>query len=87
MWLYLGFARRSQRERYFVEHPLGVREMTGLVLTGPAKLGSRAAKAAIDSGVLSESVGPKFHLQIEFDGGRTNRMVQLEPHLPLTFKI
>lgn len=87
MWLYLGFARRSQREQYFLEHPLGVREMTGLVLTGPAKLASGAAKAAIDSGVLSKALGPKFHLQIEFDGGRANRLVQLEPHLPLTFKI
>jgi hypothetical protein len=30
MWVYLSFMRRAQREQWFVEHPIGVREITGL---------------------------------------------------------
>jgi hypothetical protein len=32
MWVYLGFMRRVDRERWFVEHPIGLREITNLKL-------------------------------------------------------
>ncbi len=31
MWVYLGFMRRVHREQRFIEHPLGIREITGLI--------------------------------------------------------
>jgi len=35
MWVYLSFMRRAQREQWFIEHPIGIREITGLTLTLP----------------------------------------------------
>jgi hypothetical protein len=35
MWIHLGFLRRADRERWFTEHPAGIREITGLSLTTP----------------------------------------------------
>ena len=32
MWVYLGFMQRTHRQQWFVEHPIGIREITGLVL-------------------------------------------------------
>ena len=32
MWIYLSFMRRTQRENWFIEHPVGIREITGLTL-------------------------------------------------------
>lgn len=29
MWVYLDFMRRVDREKHFVEHPIGIREITG----------------------------------------------------------
>jgi len=33
MWIYLSFVRRVDHERRLVEHPIAVREITGLTLT------------------------------------------------------
>ena len=33
MWVYLSFMRRTQRKNWFSEHPVGIREITGLTLT------------------------------------------------------
>jgi hypothetical protein len=33
MWVYLNFMRRVDREQKFVEHPIGIRKITGLTLT------------------------------------------------------
>jgi hypothetical protein len=37
MWVYLGFMRRVDREQWFVEHPIGLREITNLTLTTPCR--------------------------------------------------
>src|SRR5262249_12660228 len=33
MWVYLSFMTRTQHEKWFTEHPIGIREITGLTLT------------------------------------------------------
>ena len=38
MWVYLDFLRRSHREQWFAEHPIGIRTITGLTLTTPVPL-------------------------------------------------
>ena len=50
MWLYLSFMRRAQREQWFIEHPIGVREITGLTLTSPVPLRSPVAQRIVESG-------------------------------------
>jgi hypothetical protein len=30
MWVYLNFMQRVQREQWFIEHPIGIRQITGL---------------------------------------------------------
>jgi len=87
MWIYLSFMRRSQREQWFVEHPIGVREISGLSLTSPVPLRSRAAQIVVESGVLSTRPGTTSILEIEFDNRRRNKAVDLRPHLPLIFQL
>src|SRR5207245_10226450 len=50
MWFYLRFMRRLDREQCFVEHPIGIREITALVLTS-APLRSKVAQCIIESGI------------------------------------
>lgn len=87
MWVYLDFLRGADRESHFTEHPLGVREITGLNLTSPTELRSNAAQVALSNGVLRHRVGSESLLEIEFDGNRRKRDVDFRPRLPLIFKI
>ncbi len=52
MWVYLDFMRRAHREQWFVEHAIGLREITGLTLTTPVPLQSDAAQRFMGSGIL-----------------------------------
>jgi hypothetical protein len=65
LWVYLSFMRRSQRER-FIEHPIGIREITGLTLTSPVPLRSPVAQRIVESGVFSARMGATSLLEIEF---------------------
>lgn len=87
MWVYLGFMRRLHRERWFVEHPIGIREITGLTLTTPAPLQSLVSRKIIESGILAARMGATPMLEIEFDGRRRNEHVDFRPYLPLVFQL
>ena len=87
MWVYLSFMRRTQREQWFIEHPIGVREITGLTLTSPVPLRSPVAQRVIKSGVLSARMGTTPLLEIEFDHKRRNEHVDFRPHLPFIFQL
>jgi hypothetical protein len=86
MWIYLEVLTRSQRERYFVEHPAGIREITNLTLTCPVPLRSPAAQMVVDARVLSSKPGTEHLLEIEFDDSRRQRVEDFRPRLPLIFK-
>jgi len=86
MWVYLGFMRRIQREQWFIEHPIGIREMTSVALTCPASLHSAVARIVVGLRVLTHREGPKSLLEIEFDGSRRKEIADFRPHLPLIFK-
>ena len=86
MWVYLDFVRRADRERWFAEHPIGIREITGLTLTSPASLRSNASQVVIESGALSHRIGPDSFLEIEFDGHLQKATRDFRPRLPLVFK-
>ncbi|RSL18036.1 glyoxalase-like protein [Edaphobacter aggregans] len=86
MWVFLGFLRRTDREHWFVEHPIGIREITGVTLTTPAALRSAASTVAVENGVLCIREGAKHLLEIEFDGKRRGQTADFRPHLPLIFR-
>jgi hypothetical protein len=87
MWVYLSFMRRVQREQWFIEHPIGVREITGVSLTSPVPLRSPVAQRIVESGVLSTRTGTTSLLEIEFDNKRRNEHVDFRPHLPFLFQL
>ena len=87
MWVYLSFMRRTQREQWFIEHPVGVREITGLTLTSPVPLRSPVAQRIVESGVLAARTGTTSLLEIEFDNKRRNEHVDFRPHLPFIFHL
>ena len=87
MWLHLGFMRRAQRERWFTEHPSGVREITGLTLTTPMPFRSDASQKIIESGVLATRTGATSLLEIELDGHRRKEHADFRPHLPIIFQL
>lgn len=55
MWVYLTFQRRVQYQERFAEHPVGVREITGLTLTTVAPLRSRVAQKVLQDGIFTTS--------------------------------
>ena len=86
MWVFMGFMRRINREQWFVEHPIGIREITGVTLTTPVALGSAASRAAVEDGVLRVHEGTKHFVEIEFDGNRRGQTEDFRPNLPLIFR-
>jgi hypothetical protein len=87
MWIHLSFMRRAQREGWFTEHPIGVREITRLTLTTPMPLRSNASQKMVKSGILSTQKGPESLLEIEFDGKWRKERADFRPHLPLVFQL
>ena len=87
MWVYLSFMRRADRERRFLGHPIGIREITGLTLTSPVPLLSAASRRVVEEGILSAQKGAKPLLEIEFDGNQRKETVDFRPRLPLVFRL
>jgi hypothetical protein len=87
MWVYLSFMRRAQREQWFIEHPIGIREITGLTLTTLAPLRSNVSQKIVESGILATTTGATSLLEIEFDGNRRKEQMDFRPHLPFIFHL
>jgi hypothetical protein len=87
MWVYLSFMRRFHREQWFIEHPIGIREITGLTLTTPAPLRSEVSQKVVENRILATRTGAKSLLEIEFDSNRRKEHVDFRPHLPLIFQL
>ena len=86
MWLYLSFMRRAQREQ-FIEHPIGIREITGLTLTTPVRLRSNVSQKIVESGILATRTGATPLLEIEFDGNWRKERMDFRPDLPVIFQL
>ena len=87
MWVYLSFMRRAQREQWFIEHPIGIHEITGLTLTTPVALRSNVSQKIVESGILATRTGATSLLEIEFDGNRRKEHMDFRPHLPFVFQL
>jgi hypothetical protein len=85
MWIYMGFMQRSGRAEHFLENPLGIREITRLILTTPAPLQSTASQIMIGNEVISTNIGGGYLLEIEFDRVRSGQVKDFRPDLPLLF--
>ena len=79
--------RRVQREQWFIEHPIGIREITGLTLTTPVPLRSNVSQKIVESGILATRMGATSLLEIEFDGNRRKEHMDFRPHLPFVFQL
>ena len=86
MWVYMRFMKRAQREQWFIEHPIGIREITGLTLTTSMPLRSVASQKVVESGILTTRTGATPLLEIEFDGNRRQKQVDFRPDLPFIFR-
>ena len=87
MWIYLSFMRRAHRERWLVEHPSGIRVITGLTLLTPVPLRSNVSQKIVESGILAIRTGTTSLLEIEFDGHRRKEHMDFRPHLPFVFRL
>jgi hypothetical protein len=87
MWVYMSFLRRSDREDRFVEHPAGIREITGLTLTSPVAPLSEASRRCVEQGILAWRESSRSLLEIEFDHGQRKKLVDFRPRLPLVFRL
>jgi hypothetical protein len=87
MWVHFSFLRRVDREQRFIEHPVGIREITGLSLTTRAPLRSVASQKIIEDKMLSSREGTRPLLEIEFDGKQRNQVVDFRPNLPIVFRL
>jgi len=87
MWVHLSFMRRAQREQWFIEHPIGIREITGLTLTTPVALRSNVSQKIVESGILATRTGAASLLEIEFDGNRRKEHMDFRPYLPFVFQL
>jgi hypothetical protein len=87
MWIYLSFMRRVHREQWFTEHPIGIREITGLTLTTPVPLRSSVSQKIVESGILATRTGAASMLEIEFDGHGRKEHIDFRPHLPFVFHL
>lgn len=83
MWVYLSFMQRPHRAQWFVEHPIRIREITGLTLTTAVPLSSRASQKVVETGILATRMGAAPLLEIEFDGKHRSEHIDFRPRLPL----
>jgi glyoxalase-like protein len=87
MWVYLSFMQRLHRQERFIEHPIGIREITGLTMTTPVPLHSHVSQKVIERGILKTRLGETPLLEIEFDSNRRGEHVDFRPHLPFVFQL
>jgi hypothetical protein len=79
--------RRVYREQHFIEHPIGIREITSLTVTTLVPLRSEVSQKIVASGIVAARTGAASLLEIEFDGKQRNEQVDFRPHLPLVFHL
>src|SRR5262245_19738049 len=82
----MSFMKRAQREQWFIEHPSGLREITGLTLITSIPLCSVVSQKVVESGILATRTGATPLLEIEFDGYRREKQFDFRPHLPFVFR-
>lgn len=88
VWFFLDFGCRpdalSSEEREPLEHPAGLKELTGVILVSPdPDRWSDAGHAVRESKLIKVSEGPRHCLELVFDRGRKGEQVDFRFDLPL----
>lgn len=79
----------SVDKRQTLLHPGGFKKITGLSLTLPRSVQnlSKPMQRVIDAGVVTISPGERFHVTIELDNAKTNRIQGFHDLAPLTIYV
>ncbi len=90
MWCYMEGGRapaEAPPERLQpLDHPAGLREITGVRIVCPSLAESSVTGAMVRMGVISLEAGLEHFIQLQFDNGGQNRAVDFRPDLPLIFR-
>ena len=90
MWCYMEAGRRPDEtppeRRQPMEHPAGLREITGVRLSCPSLAEASVTAVMASEGVIACQVGKEHQLELEFDGQRIGRHADFRPDLPLVFR-
>jgi Glyoxalase-like domain len=87
MWVFMPFMRRFHHQQRFADHSNGACEITGLTLTSPQPLRSRAALVLVRDSVLAVRHGSEYLLTIELDHALRQEHHDFRPSLPLVLTI
>ena len=89
MWCYMETGRIPAEappdRRQPLEHPSGLREVTGVRIVCPALQETSLTLAMTHAGVISSNTGPEHRIELLFDGGRQANGMDFQPVLPLVF--
>lgn len=89
MWCYIEAGRAPAdappERRQPLEHPSGLREITGVRIVSPFLEETSITHAMTRAGVISSKIGPEHLLELEFDSGRQGKRMDFRPELPLVF--
>ena len=89
MWCYMETGRAPKyappERQQPLEHPSGLREMTGVRIVSPLLEESSLTHAMTLAGVIGSNTGPEHLLELQFDCGRQSRSMDFRPDLPLIF--
>lgn len=88
MVFHISFGQRPERyppdRRQPLNHPLGVREITGVRITLPGKGSFSPALQALEQANLVSFMPDEVHsMEIEFDGRQRGNTADIQPDLPL----
>ena len=89
MWCYMETGRAPAdaplERRQPLEHPSGLREMTGVRIVSPLLEETSLTHAMTRAGVVDSNTGPEHLLELQFDGGSQAKSMDFRPDLPLIF--
>ena len=90
MWCYMKSGRPPAEwpveRRQPLDHPAGLREITGVRMGCPVAREGSVTRAMADRGVIAIETGVPHLLELQFDGGRRGTMLDFRPALPLIFR-
>jgi len=81
----VGEEEYRARCKPFLDHTIGIREITGVRITSPESQSRSAAIRAAEIDRVSFTAGAEHLIEIEFDSGKEGRTTDFRPTLPLVF--
>jgi hypothetical protein len=91
MWCYMKSGRAPAEfppeRRQPLDHPAAFREVTRVRIGCPAVEEGSVTSAMALSGVIDLQTGVEHLLEVEFDGGRRDKVLDFRPSLPLVFRM